>query len=45
MARGFVHLTAAVRVAGCKLSVAGRGAWRDNMFVERAWGSVRYERV
>jgi putative transposase len=23
----------------------GRGAWRDNVFVERLWGSVKYERV
>ncbi len=23
----------------------GRGAWRDNMFVERLWMSVKYEEV
>ena len=23
----------------------GRGAWRDNVFVERLWKSVKYERV
>jgi putative transposase len=23
----------------------GRGAWRDNVFVERIWRSVKYERV
>ena len=23
----------------------GRGAWRDNAFVERPWRSVKYERV
>lgn len=23
----------------------GRGAWRDNVFVEGLWKSVRYERV
>jgi putative transposase len=23
----------------------GRGAWRDNVFVERLWRSVKYERV
>ena len=23
----------------------GRGAWRDNVFVERVWRSVKYERV
>lgn len=23
----------------------GRGAWRDNVFVERVWRGVKYERV
>ena len=23
----------------------GRGSWRDNVFVERLWRSVRYEEV
>jgi putative transposase len=23
----------------------GKGAWRDNVFVERLWRSVKYERV
>ncbi len=23
----------------------GRGAWRDNLFVERLWKSVKYEEV
>ena len=30
---------------GCQLSMDGRGAWRDNVFVERLWRSVKYERV
>jgi len=30
---------------GCKLSMDGRGAWRDNVFVERLWRSVKYECV
>ena len=30
---------------GVKLSMDGRGAWRDNVFVERIWRSVKYERV
>ena len=30
---------------GAKLSMDGRGAWRDNVFVERLWRSVKYERV
>lgn len=29
----------------CKLSMDGRGAWRDNVFVERLWKSIKYEEV
>lgn len=35
----------AVKDQGCKISMDGRGAWRDNVFVERLWKSVKYERV
>ena len=35
----------AVKDRGCKFSMDGRGAWRDNVFVERLWKSVKYERV
>ncbi|MGZ8393301.1 MAG: integrase core domain-containing protein, partial [Nitrospira sp.] len=35
----------AVKEQGCTLSMDGRGAWRDNVFVERLWKSVKYERV
>ena len=41
-AQAFVH---AVKDRGCHLSMDGRGAWRDNVFVERLWKSVKYERV
>ena len=41
-AQEFVH---AVKEQGCKFSMDGRGAWRDNVFVERLWKSVQYERV
>ena len=27
------------------ISMRGRGAWRDNVFVERLWRSVKYEEV
>ena len=27
------------------VSMDGRGAWRDNVFVERLWPSVKYEEV
>jgi putative transposase len=39
------EFTDAVHARGCKLSMDGRGAWRDNVFVERLWRSVKYERV
>src|SRR5260221_13052170 len=25
------------------ISMDGKGSWRDNVFVERPWGSVKYE--
>lgn len=40
-----IEFTNAVLQRGCKLSMDGRGAWRDNVFVERLWRSVKYERV
>jgi len=27
------------------ISMDGKGAWRDNVFVERIWKSVKYEEV
>lgn len=39
------EFTSIVLAKGCKLSMDGRGAWRDNVFVERLWRSVKYERV
>lgn len=31
--------------AGIRISMDGKGAWRDNVFVERIWKSVKYEEV
>jgi putative transposase len=31
--------------AKVKISMDGKGAWRDNVFVERLWRSVKYEEV
>lgn len=39
------EFTKLVLAQGCKLSMDGRGSWRDNVFVERIWRSVKYERV
>ncbi len=40
--REFTH---AVLSRGCRLSMDGKGAWRDNVFVERLWRTIKYERV
>ena len=40
-----IEFTDFVLAKRCKLSMDGRGAWRDNVFVERFWRSVKYERV
>jgi putative transposase len=37
--------TEAVLSRGIRLSMDGKGAWRDNVFVERVWRSVKYEEV
>jgi len=34
-----------VKDNNCQISMDGRGAWRDNVMVERLWRSVKYERV
>ena len=30
---------------GIKISMDGKGAWRDNVFIERLWRTVKYEEV
>ena len=30
---------------GIRISMDGRGRWRDNVFVERIWKSIKYEEV
>ena len=37
--------TSLLRDNGIAISVDGRGAWRDNVFVERLWRSIKYEEV
>jgi putative transposase len=41
-AAGFVGV---LKQHGIRISMDGRGAWRDNVFVERLWRSVKYEEV
>lgn len=37
--------TKMLKDAKIKISMDGKGAWRDNVFVERLWRSVKYEEV
>ncbi|WP_411376550.1 IS3 family transposase [Burkholderia pseudomallei] len=37
--------TEAVLSRGIRLSMDGKGSWRDNVFVERVWRSIKYEEV
>ena len=37
--------TGALIKNGIAISMDGKGAWRDNVFVERLWRSVKYEEV
>ena len=40
-----VDFTGVLLQHGVAISMDGRGAWRDNVFVERLWRSVKYEEV
>jgi putative transposase len=37
--------TSVLKQNGIAISMDGKGAWRDNVFVERLWRSVKYEEV
>ena len=37
--------TERLKEEGIKISMDGRGRWRDNVFVERVWKSIKYEEV
>ena len=39
------EFVAEVKRIGARQSMDGKGCWRDNVFVERLWRSVKYERV
>jgi putative transposase len=34
-----------VQEHGIQLSMDGKGSWRDNLFIERLWKSIKYEEV
>jgi len=37
--------TGLLKEKGIRISMDGKGAWRDNVFVERLWRSVKYENI
>ncbi len=37
--------TGVLSKAGIAISMDGKGAWRDNVFVERLWRSIKYEEI
>jgi len=38
-------LTSVLEARGVKVSMDGKGSWRDNVFIERFWWSLKYEHV
>lgn len=38
----FIKVLAAREI---KICMNGKGAWRDNVFIERLWRSIKYEKV
>ena len=40
-----IDFTEVLLANGIKISMDGKGAWRDNVFVERLWKSIKYEEV
>jgi len=40
-----VAFTNRLKENGIAISMDGKGAWKDNVFVERLWRSVKYEEV
>jgi putative transposase len=37
--------TGVLNKAGIAISMDGKGSWRDNVFVERLWRSIKYEEI
>ena len=40
-----VEFTDVLKTHGIRISMDGKGCWRDNVFVERLWRTVKYEEV
>jgi len=40
-----VDFTVVLKKAEIAISMDGKGAWRDNVFIEQLWRSIKYEEV
>jgi putative transposase len=40
-----LEFTGLLQENGIRISMDGKGCWRDNVFVERLWRSIKYEEV
>lgn len=40
-----VEFTGVLKENGIRISMDGKGCWRDNVFVERLWRTIKYEEV
>ena len=40
-----VRFIQAIKDPDIQISMDGKGAWRDNVFVERLWQSIKYEDI
>ena len=39
------EFTAVLKAHDIRISMDGKGRWRDNVFVERLWRTIKYEEV
>ena len=40
-----LEFTGLLKENGIQISMDGKGCWRDNVFVERLWRSIKYDEV
>lgn len=40
-----MEFTGLLKDNGIQISMDGKGCWRDNVFVERLWKSIKYDEV
>ena len=40
-----IEFTGVLKAHGIRISMDGKGCWRDNVFVERLWRTIKYDEV